>query len=171
MGRYCTNLIDTFEKMNNTFKWFVIAVAVVIGIGIVIYGVRSSTSGSKPKKEIVRVQGDTTSGVAGEARLTSGDKTARDEDAAESDTENESNVAKKTSPLDNVKYLNVYDGYEITGVVIERGKQPMVYLRKEGESKSYGVGDAVGDAVLESVHRNHVILKQGKTIIHLNNIN
>ena len=163
MGKYQTNLIETFEKMNNTFKWFVIAIAVIIGIAILIYGIRSASKAPKVREEIVVVQGDTVSGGESDVQLGSNDNVPVEK--------SQEKVQKKKSPLDNVRYLNDFNGYEITGVIIERGKQPVVYLRKNGETDTYRIGDAVGTATVESIHRNHIVLKRGSTVIHLNNVN
>ncbi len=166
MGKYQTNLIETIEKMNNTFKWFVIAVAVIIGIAILIYGIRSASTVKPAREEIVVVQGDTIADDSN-VRLTTGDS-KQEEESIEPEPDVE---MKKKNPLDDVKYLNAYNGYEITGVIIERGKQPVVYLRKNGETDTYRIGDSVGNATVESIHRNHIVLKHGSTIYHLNNIN
>ncbi len=166
MGKYRTNLIESAEKMNNTFKWFIIAIAAIIGIAILIYGIRSATQHMQVRQEVVVVHRDTVASGESDAQLTSADPISTNEPQQQAPA-----AAKKKTQLDNVKYMNTYNGFEINGVIIERGKEPVVYLRKEGKTDAYRVGDNVEDMKVESIHRNHIILKRGGTTIHLNNVN
>ncbi|GEM_PF-3272275 len=74
------------------------------------------------------------------------------------------------APQDDTRYVTEIDGYSIQGIMLLEGAPPEVLIKKGGDVRSYRIGDKVGNWTVESIHRYHVVLKSGKTIVHLNRV-
>ncbi len=147
MGKYSFNLINKFEKMNNSIKWIIISLSVVVITVVLLIGVVPKLRSSKPKiKQPVHqeITGNTAVNVNPELLSTN-------------------------EKLLQVNFVNDFQGYTITGISVEKDNS-IVYLEKNQATQEYRVGDVVtGNFFINEIHWAHIILTDNTNIIHLNN--
>ena len=150
MGKYSLNLINKFERMNNSIKWIIIILAIAVITIVVIIGVVPKLREVKPSVVPVNQQqnvNNTTVNI-NPALLSSNEQ------------------------LLKVNYVKEFQGYKITGISIESENSAAVYLEKDQSTQEYRVGDIVtGNFFINEIHWAHIILTDNNSIIHLNNTN
>ncbi len=135
--------------MNNSIKWIIISLSVVVITVVLLIGVVPKLRSSKPKiKQPVHQQ------VASNATV-----------------DVNPDLLSTNEQMLQVNFVNEFQGYRITGISVEKNNS-VVYLEKDQSTQEYRIGDVViGNFFINDIHWAHIILTDNNTIVHLNNTN
>ncbi len=70
--------------------------------------------------------------------------------------------------LSNISFKNDINGAKITGVALAKGISPTVFIKQNGATKTYHIGDSFENHKIKEIHRTYILLTNGAKVIHLN---
>ena len=74
----------------------------------------------------------------------------------------------KKKNVNNILFKNDLNGAKISGVALAKGISPTVFIKQNGSTKTYHIGDKFENYTIKEIHRTYILVVNGAKVVHLN---